>query len=380
MSDYRFKKAYPRDATRPTIQRNWNSNLRLAQITSVDTAKGTCCISYLDRIGGRNDVFITQGNPNDFVIPPKGSVVIVGFDAADQVRILGYINHEYLNKVKKQQVPKLQEGDKFEEAGNSYTWTKKNGEIQHNVADKIITTFGIDGTKSVETVNLKETTEANTVYKGIVKRYKVTSSSYESIYDTDPTEPYVEIRGKIFETADSIPGFSESAEALIDYLVGTDVNKEGFVINKNGVITTLFPSKAVMVKVEFKNGNTLIVDKEGIISLQVKSLNINKAEVDIDNPDVSMGLEEPSTKGTKGMHVAREHDKVTIPLSPVYTDDQHTGLTNKSTLNLKTLQLLASAFISPAGPCVLNPTVLQGNIQLEGEITEGASNVYIGDK
>ena len=94
-----------------------------------------------------------------------------------------------------------------------------------------------------------------------------------------------------------------------------------------------------------------------------------------------MGLESnDSAKGTKGQHVAREHDKITIPVSGGYTDPEHKGLDIKSPKNLEALEKIALAIMSPAGPCSLNPALLTGNIELEGEITEGSTNLYIGDE
>lgn len=380
-ADFRYRKVYPRDVTRPTVRSNWNTNIRLGSITAVQPLKGTCTISWLDRPGGRVDVLLTQGNPNDFVIPTKGTAVIVGFDKADQARILGYINLAYANKVSKKELPELKEGEKLWEVGGSYIWMKQNGDITVNIFDGINITYENNGsTIKEESLNSKRITEAGVEYRGIVKRYNSATSSFDPVYRVDPTSPFTEHRYKYSELADGQTGLTKVDSPFIDLCIGTYVTDEGDVVNKKDKTTSLYPEKELAVRIVFKNGTKLFIDKEGRVSLSAKSININNGEVDSDDKDISKNLETGSTKGAKGMHAAREHDKVTIPISSNYVDNDHTGLKDKGTSNLTALQTLAAAIISPAGPCSLNTALLTGNLELLGEITEGATNIYLGDE
>ncbi|MFA5398660.1 MAG: hypothetical protein WC346_21780, partial [Methanogenium sp.] len=132
---------------------------------------------------------------------------------------------------------------------------------------------------------------------------------------------------------------------------------------------------------KLKNGTQIDVDKEGRCSIKGIKLNINEGSVDRDDPDILLELETNNTNlGTKGQHVAREHDEVKIPITSTYTNSEHAGLVTKNEENFAMLNKLATAFISPIGPCFFNPGILINNEVLKGEITEGAKNVYVGDK
>ncbi|MCK9541080.1 MAG: hypothetical protein M0R03_03520 [Novosphingobium sp.] len=355
---------------------------RVGKIEQVNPQEGTCTIRWLDKPGMRYNVLLTQGSPKEWNIPERGEIVLVTFDHNERARIIRYINLGHAVKIKEvKSLPKLKEGEKLWEGGRgSYIYMQQNGNILLSTLDQgFFILEAQTGTLKSETVNWKVSTEGGIANFGLVKRFKTDGETreFQEIIDENG-DAYTEFRIRMVETADGTLGITGIDDPFIDITLGTYINFDGNVVNKNNEIAT--PTKQLAVRISLKNGVKIEIDKEGRVSLEAKSWNINKGEVDVDDPDAALGLETASTKGSKGQHVAREHDRVTIPISTSFVDAEHTTLNQKSSSNVSgALTQLAGAIMSPAGSCFLIPTTLQGNVKLEGEITEGAENTYVGD-
>ena len=383
MSEIRFRKLFPKDMSGSGIQTDLSKFTRIGMIDFVDSQAGTCTIRWLDRPGKRYNVLLTQGSPGEFNIPKKGEVVIVGFDHNERARILRYVNLGHATKVKNiKSLPKLKEGEKFWECNGSYLHIKSNGDITLSTLTQGYFTLEADsGTLKEEVINLKSTTEAGSLYFGLIKRFKPDNGfrEFQNISD-DFDEVYTEYRLKMVEKGDGTLGISGIENAFIDITLGTYVDNDGVIVNKKDQNTSLYPTKQLAVRIKMQNGVEIFIDKEGRVTANVPKLNLNNASVDIEDKDIQKGLEvNNANKGKKGQHIAREHDKVVIPFSNSYSDENHLGLQDKASSNLTALSMLAKAIISPAGPCELNSALLTGNIMIEGEITEGAINLYAGD-
>jgi hypothetical protein len=382
----RFKKSVFRDIKSSITQRELTGYTRIAKIEAVDSQKGVCTISWLDRPGGRVDVLLTQSDHGSWNIPERGAVVLVGFDVGDQARILRYINLGHENRIKKlKSLPKLKEGEKFWEAGGSYIYLQKNGDIVlSTLTQGYLILEAATGTLKVEAVDWKVLSEAGSQTFGLTKRFvQDGTDKQQRIIENDQGEAYVEYNLKVVEKADSQLGPSDLDNPLIDITLGTYIDSKGEVVDKDNNTTTILtnPQKALDVKITLKSGVELTIDKEGNLNLKGVKLNINQASVDQDHPDVAIGLEvNDASLGDRGQHVAREHDRVTIPIGPASGEQHHKGLSTLAQANLNSLALLATAIMSPSGPCTLNKAVLVEGTKLEGEITEGAKNIYIGDK
>lgn len=379
----RYKKPYLGDITSSIVPQNLNRYARLAQIMDVDGEAGTCSIRFFDMPSTRTEAFLIQPSPGVFNIPEKGNIVVVFFDQFSRPFITGYINLGHENRVKNlQTLPKFKPGEKFFEAGGSYFYIRNNGNIIiSTLSGNYLEIENNTGSLKFETVNWKVITEGGLFYFGLVKRL-VPDSSGNYVYTPINNligDSYTELNLKVMESADGTLGIDQNVEPLIDLTLGTLIDNNGNKITKNDTISTL-PTKEVLLHLKLKNGIQIDIDKEGRASIKGIKLNINEGSVDNNDPDIVLGLETNNVAlGTKGQHVAREHDEIVIPITSVYTDSEHVSLSNKNIENFAMLNKLATAFISPMGPCFFNPGILVNNETLKGEITEGAENVIVGD-
>jgi len=385
MAVVRRRKKFASDLRNDTIQRDFSNFSRIGTVVQVFPERAVCSIRWLDKPGIRHDVQITQASPKTFEIPEKGSVVLVAFDHNERARIIRYINLGHEDRVREiKSLPKLKEGEKFFEVGGSYLHMRKKGDVVIGTANQGY--FIIEnqtGSFKSESVNWKVTTEAGIVYSGLVKRFIDDGAGGRSneIVTNLAGDDLTEFRIRLVETADGALGLSGIEDPLVDIAVGTYVDDEGDIINKKDEDTTANPTKELVARIIVKNGVKIFIDKEGRVSIENAIMNINEAQVDADDPDVALGLETASTKGNRGQHVAREHDAVSIPMSTSNADTDHTELIDVSSANIATLQTIAAAIMSPAGPCSLNPALLSSpTLKFTGIITEGAENVLIGDE
>jgi len=380
---FRFRELYPKDLNSHAIQKDLNKTIRLARITSVNPQEGIVTIQWFDRPGMRTDVVLTQPSANSYFIPKKGTIVLVGFDSRDQARILQYIPIGQSTRVKKlKTLPKLQEDDSFIESGGSYVYVRANGDIIITTAtESYLLLENSTGTLKSETTNWKALTQAGYEYLGLIKRFQVNTDGTSSLNLIQDTlgKYLTEYNLKILETADDETGVQGLESPIVSISFGTVVDSQGIVVAKNDALAPS-PEKQLAARIDLKSGIRIDIDKEGRVSVSNAKININEAEVDTSDPDISLKLETASQKGKRGQHVAREHDKISIPISSSFTDENHTGLTELASTNVQVLQILAAAIMSPTGPCTLNPALIPANTKLQGEITEGADNMYVGDK
>lgn len=380
---FTFRTFYPKDLESQTIQKNLNNTIRLGRIVGVNAQEGTCTIQWFDRQGFRTDVILTQPSSNTYFIPQKGTIVLVGFDSREQARILQYIPVGQSMRVKKlKTLPKFKEDDSFLESGGSYVFIRNNGDIIVTTAtESYLLLENSTGTLKSETINRKTLTQGGMEYLGLIKRFQVNSDGTSSLnFVTDPLGNYLtEYNLKVLETADNEVGVQGLQNPIVEINFGNVVDSLGNVIMKNNLpAPTTNVKKQLAVRLKLKSGVEIDIDKDGRITIGGGVVNINQGLVDIGDPDISLGLETASTAvGNKGQHVAREHDQITVPLSTGYTDPDHAGLSSKGSSNYTILQQLAKYIISPAGACFLLPI---SAMALKGEITEGAPNMYVGDK
>ena len=385
MAIIRRRRLFASDVRSSVRQRDLSMYQRIGRIETVDPERGVCSIRWLDKPGIRNDVLLTQGSPKTFEIPEKGAIVLVAFDHHERARITRYINLGHESRVQDtKSLPRLKEGDKLWENGGSYFWMKKNGDVViSTLSQGYFILENKTGALKSETVNWKVVTEGGIIFFGDVKRFIDNGDGTRSLEPvTNITgDGYTEFRLRMVETADGVLGLTGIENPFFDLTIGTVVDDEGDAISKGDSVPTNL-QKQLALRLILQSGVKICIDKEGRLSIEGAKLNINKAKVDSSDPDISEGLEEnDSSLGTKGQHVAREHDEVTVPLgSASYNDPEHLNLNTLSTDNLTALTTFASAIMSPAGPCTLNPGLLTGNLKLKGLITQGAENTLIGDE
>ena len=377
------KKTYLGEISSSIVPKDLNKHARLAQVVDIDGEKGTCSIRFLDIPSDRTDVIILQSSQGVFNFPEIGSVTLVVFDVFSRPYIIGYINLGHKDRVRElKTLPKFKSGEKFFEAGGSYFYIRQNGNIIiSTLSGNYLEIENTSGNIKFETVNWRLITEGGLLYFGLVKR--LVSDGIKSTYKPITNiigDSYTELNLKVMETADGTLGIDQNVEPLLELTLGTLIDKEGKKLNKN-LEETPSPKKEVLLHLKLKNGIQIDIDKEGRVSLQNVKMNINNGSVDIEDPDIELGLESnKSEKGTRGQHVAREHDEVVIPVGSS-EDTKHLGLDGKAIVNLEKLStFITGYFTTPGGPITINPSSPLGiPFDLKGEITEGANNIIIGD-
>lgn len=376
----RKAKRFPGDIASSLVPRDITKFGRVGVILDVDAEAGRCTIRWYDKPAVQKDVIITQSSPGVISLPERGEVVLAIMDQYSRAFIVGYISLGHESKVKVlNTLPKFKAGERFFEAGGSYFYIRRNGNIVlSTITGGLVEFDNSSQTFKLEIVNWKLVTEAGSEVFGLIKRLVPNGDGTKSVQviENSTGDLLTEYNLKLYETADGLAGINSSQEPLVEIILGTVVDENGQIINANGE-TELTNVKQIVAKLSFKSGVEILIDKEGKASIKGVRLNINNGSTE--ETDTTLGTNNPAL-GTEGQKVARVHDKTTVPLSPSYTDTKYKTLTEKAVLNQDTLTKLAAAFVSPAGPCVFVPSSLVGNVALEGEVTEGATNVYVGDE
>ena len=354
----RYKRLYPRDMQSPVVQKNYSQFIRLGQIISVNSTEGVCTIRWLDRPGFRYDVILSQGAPKEWQIPEEGSMVLVGFDSAEQARILRYINLGQGQRIQRTKtLPKLKPGDKLWEAGGTYIYLDRKGNYRVETATQ--GSFSLDaasGTFASETVDWRVQTEAGTKFFGIVQRATLNSDGSKSVelIEGNTDEYLTEYKMKLVETADGGLGVT-TTDPLVDITMGTVVDDDGLVYDKNGIPTTWNSNSALCLKmVVKKNGTELLhisLTKGGELDVTVDG-NVNltsNADVNVEGQNVVLN------NGEKG--VAREDDEVSVPITA----------TDIASLNL---QVVGFGPVTVTGPT---------SVTVTGTISTASETVKAGD-
>jgi hypothetical protein len=287
-------------------------------------------------------------------------------------------------------LPKLKPGERLWEGGESFIYMKENGDIVlFTLSSGQLLLGNLSRMFSVNVGNVDIKTDAGELFFGQLKRMvpdPISGGQVQKVITDLTTRELNELKLNVYEYAPSVTDVIAPPTPLLSIQMGTLVGPaepaivvdptSGFPLNKLNLPTPI-PTKQVMCRITLKSGVQINIDKAGRVTLTGVVMNINNGSVDSTDPDVALALEGNNpVLGTRGQHIAREHDAVTIPLSATYKDAAHATQQVKAAANVIALQKLAAAFVSPAGPCTLNVAALPATLQ--GEITEGASDLYAG--
>ena len=378
MPNFRYKKLYLKDIESRTIQKNLDKYIRIGVIDSVDPTNGKCVIKWLDKPGMRVNVDLSQGSHDEWNIPKKGSICLVGMDVGDQAHILRYYNVGYASKINNYNLPNLKEGEKLWEVNGSLIYMKQTGDIEllTDSMNSMLLENG-SGTIKFSNVNWKITSSGGDEYFGIAKRIPLGGNSLRNVTDSSGN-PFIEKVLNVYEDT------TQSGDPVATIVIGTDIDENGNPVDKNGgiAIPVTNPTKQVAMRISLKSGINLTIDKAGVLEIAgVTKYNLNSGSVDASDPDNVLGLDtHNSLLGTSGQHSAREHDYITVPLSVDFVDEVHLEQTTAAASNQPVLQSMAMSFMSPIGPCTFLPPVIPPNTSISGSIIQGAPNVYVGDK
>ena len=389
----RFRHLFPKDLQSPTIQRNLQRRSRIGQVTKVDPQAGVVSVKWLDRPGFRDDVLITQGADREWCIPEVGAVCVVSFDIRDQARIVRYINLGQEVRSKDFSLPKLKEGEKLWEVGGSFLYMKQNGDIiLLTRTEARVTLENSTGTFKAEVPSVRSLTDGGKMLLGPVKRLIPNSDGSKSIQAVKDLagNGLTEATLDVYEFTPSTMSNITLSTPLISITLGTLVDPDGKIVDKLDR-KTFYVTKNVTARIKLKSGVQIDIDKDGRLSIKNAKVNINNGSVDSNDPDIALGLETNNAAlGTRGQHVVREHDEVTVPLGTNVVDAAHRGLQSKGSSNIDMLVSLIEGVVSTykvvgvqsGGSTIalaqLTPFVKPTSDSLKGEVTEGAAGVYLG--
>ena len=283
MAVIRRRKIYLNQAINP--QENLSKYNRPAVISSVNTEKGTCTLRWLDNPGGRVDVLLTQGSWGEYNMPIVGAIVLVQLDNYDQARIVRYLN---LNQAQRQKtpdeggkgtLPKLKAGEKFWESGirdasgkivsgGAYIYMNNSGKI--SLVSPFDDIFEIDPditTISGKTVNWQIVSGAGTEKFGQIRRWVQdgTQSVNKIISDDIPTVQFPD-GTPLTEYTLTVTDKYQASTPICKVKIGTVVNDDGKVIDKDGNIVTADNASALAVKIDIQSNHGslgITIDKSG---------------------------------------------------------------------------------------------------------------------
>jgi hypothetical protein len=340
MPDIRYKKVFPKDLTSYTVPKDLSKYTRIGIIDSVDPQAGTCSIRWLDALGIRANVQLTQGGAGEFNIPNRGDVALLGTDSKDQVHIIRYMNLGHESKVKvTKTLPKLKDGDKLWEVGGSFLWMKKNGDLVLSTSQNgYFVLENKTGTLKSETVNWKVTSEAGEAYFGLLKR-PITNAdgtqSFTVLRDSVTQKALTEYRLRVVETGDNSLGVSNLSTPLFDLTIGTVADSLGNTISTHPVTGMDIPIPSIDGLVS--NPDVLCfemtirkpplvpnvpgiqilkmaVSKSGVVNINALSVNVNSTMITIN--------------GVAPQPVARAGDPVSVTIPPGAISVPSTPYTN----------------------------------------------------
>jgi hypothetical protein len=158
-----------------------NSGVRVGRVVTVNKDgdfAGTVDVAYVDGVGGRQKVIVTQKSPKSFDMPDINDIVLLGYTIDGLCYILGYLPLGIANKFAVNadtggtELPPLEAGDQFIKGSKSQGLRiANNGDIiLDNGRGGFMTMRHNESTTAIDDVNYSLTTEAGVLYFGIVER------------------------------------------------------------------------------------------------------------------------------------------------------------------------------------------------------------------
>lgn len=363
-------------------------SLRIAKITGLDINKNIMAIEWLWPMrGAANNIDI--GSPylglrsGIRFTPEIGSIIVMGY-AGEKVVSLSYLmpsDYDSLLRGDKDaqgeriRIRKLNPGEiNIYSSDNAEIYLHDKIELRDKKFDSIV----IDpNTKAIylESVDLSVTNEAGSIKMGQITR----GVDETATVITDDGQDFTSLAGgnalnelkiKIKELSDqTILSTAQESPTIAEVTLGTLVDDDGLkVINQAG--------NEIVCEINFLSGAKIQVDKKGLISFNDPNM-LKPTEVPPIADDLSINDTDHTFTQTPQQRAAREGDRITIPFTFATKPDlDHPGLTQKLVFNTAALSKLAQCFMSPYGPCTFIP--LQPDVNLIGEVTQGANGVFIG--
>jgi hypothetical protein len=383
----------PLDIGSATIPSDINSGitrklgLRSAQIIGVNSDKNTIDVQWLGQIGGMNGIEISSPflglRSGMRFVPEVGGVVIIGF-AESRPIILTYLLPAKYSVLKDSPKDNTGKATRLREInpGEMYLNSTEDAEIflgkTIEIRDKNYNSIQIDpydGSINLDSSNLYIDNEAGRISMGQILRnvgtsVKVITADGEPVRSVSGGNGLTELTIKVKEFSDAtILNTNIPSPDIMQITLGTLVSTGGLkVVNQAG--------NEIVCDIRLQSGARIQIDKKGNYNINDGNM-LKPADEKPEVNDLSVNGSNASYSGYSQQRAAREGDRVSIPMGLVSKNDEaHPNMNNKVIFNVKQLQLLASMFMSPTGPCTFTPT--QTDVHLLGEITQGANGVFVG--
>ena len=363
-------------------------SLRIAKIVGVNQDNNTVDVEWMWPMQGSmgnieiSSPYVSLRSGIRFV-PEVNSVIVVGF-AGGRPAILSYLLPAKYENLKEN--PKDNSGKRTRireiSPGEMYLNSSEDAEIflgeTLELRDKDGNSMHIDpadGSINFDSLNFYIDNEAGRISMGQVLRdvedkVEVITSDGEPITSLSGGNGLTELRIKVKEHSDAtLLNSNEPSPDIIQITLGTLVSQGGLkVVNQAG--------NEIVSDVRLLSGARVQIDKKGNYNINDGNmLKPNDEEPDVD--DISVQGANTAYAGYSQQRAAREGDRTSTPVSFVAENDaDHPNMNAKVLFNVQQLQLLASMFMTPYGPCTFMPT--QKDVKLLGEIVQGANGVFIG--
>jgi len=363
-------------------------SLRIAKIVDVNQDSNTVDVEWMWPMQGSmgnieiSSPYVGLRSGMRF-IPEVNSVVVVGF-AGGRPALLSYLLPAKYETLKEN--PKDNDGKRTRlreiSPGEMYFNSSDDAEIflgeTLELRDKDNNSMHIDpsdGSINFDSLNFYIDNEAGRISMGQILRdvedkVEVITSDGEPITSLAGGNGLTELKIKVKELSDATLLNSDDASPdIIQITLGTLVSQGGLkVVNQAG--------NEVASDVRLLSGARIQIDKKGNYNINDGNmLKPDDEEPEVD--DISVQGANTAYVGYSQQRAAREGDRTSTPVSFVAENDvDHPNMNAKVLFNVQQLQLLASMFMTPYGPCTFMPT--QKDVKLLGEIVQGANGVFIG--
>jgi len=362
--------------------------LRIAKITSVNSSNNTVDVDWLWPIQGSmggieiSSPYLGARSGIRFV-PEIGCVIVMGFSGSKPI-MLSYLLPVSYDKLKDS--PKDSSGKRTRvreiTTGEMYFNSSEDAELflgrTVELRDQDNNSINIDpsdGSINLSSLSTYIDNESGRISMGQVIRniddgVQVITKDGEPVTAVDGGNALTELTIKVKELSDAtILNSDTPSPDIIQVTMGTLVSAGGLkVVNQAG--------NEIVSDTRLLSGARIQIDKDG--NYNINDGNMLRPNDEIPEVDeISVQGANATYSGYSQQRAAREGDRVSIPVSFVsQNDEDHPNMNGKVVFNVQQLQLLASMFMTPYGPCTFMPT--QTDVKLLGEITQGANGVFIG--
>ncbi len=361
-------------------------SLRIGKIISVFPNNNTVSIQWLyPNNGVMSNIELTRPyvgfQSGIHFVPEVGSVVTVGF-AEDSVILLSYsfpapFSNMLLGVPNNAGVPtrmrKLGPGEiSINSVQNAEIYVHDKLEFKDQYGDLIIIN-PVDGSISLDSLQLYMSNEAGTLTMGMVKRNgNIITDDGQPISTKNGGNALTELKIVVDKLANgTINSNNTSNPPVATITVGT-------VIDDNGNYEYTQTGKKIVCEINFNSGALIQVDETGNFIMN-QGNQIIPTDTTTQIQAQKLGYSGTTYTNTSQQRATREGDGITIPVTngQLAVDPNHPSLETVATSNILAFTQLGSMYTCMGVPLIFIPS--SPGVQISGLTTQGANGVFIGD-